>query len=120
MGQEKGLESGEVLLTPTKSPYLIPNNLEVIDKDALGAELTREYISKLCSTEDHLGWGDKEILVWNHRLNHCYLKSLLRINKRGIITNNFIRARKSPLLLPASLVSPTRDHRVPKAKYQTG
>ena len=35
LGQDKSLEAGEELLTPTKSPPKTPTNLEEVDKDAI-------------------------------------------------------------------------------------
>ena len=62
----------------------------------VGAELTREDTSKLWPTKENLVWDKREILVWNHRLNHCSFKYLLRLSKRGIITNNLIKVKKTP------------------------
>ena len=53
-GQGKILEAREDLLTLTESPYQIPTNLEEVDKDAVGSELTREDVDNLWSTEDLL------------------------------------------------------------------
>ena len=39
----------------------------------------------------------REFLVWRHRLNHCYFKSLFRLSKRGIITRELSKFRKLPL-----------------------
>ena len=41
-----------------------------MDKDAVGDELTSKDMDKIWSTEDLLGQDKREILVWNHRLNH--------------------------------------------------
>ena len=46
-GQDKSLEPGEDLITPTKSPSQIPTNLEDVDKDGIGADLMREDMAKL-------------------------------------------------------------------------
>ena len=70
MGQDKSLGAGKYLLTPTDSPSKTPTNLEEVDKDAIGANLTREDMYKLCSTKDLLGRDERELLVWHHRLNH--------------------------------------------------
>ena len=51
LGQYKSLESGEDLLTPTESPFKIPTNLEDVDKDVIGDELTREDMAKMWSTK---------------------------------------------------------------------
>ena len=39
--QDKILEAEEYLLTPTKSLYQIPTNLEEFDKDTIGSDLMR-------------------------------------------------------------------------------
>ena len=67
----------------TKIPSEIPTNLEEVDKDAVGADLTRDNMANMWSTEEMLGRDEKELLVWQHRMNHCSLKSLLRLYKRG-------------------------------------
>ena len=41
LGQDKRLETGEDLLTPTDSPYKIPTNLEEVGKYMIGDKLTR-------------------------------------------------------------------------------
>ena len=41
-----------------------------MDKHLIGAELTREYMATLWSTEDLLGQDEREILVWHHRMKH--------------------------------------------------
>ena len=41
LGQEYTLEAGEDPPTPTKIPYQLPTNLEKLDKDVVGDELTR-------------------------------------------------------------------------------
>ena len=74
LGQDKSLEAGEYLLNPTKSPSRIPTNLEEAEKDAIGADLTRTDMLKLCSTKDLIGREGREILVWHHILNHCSFK----------------------------------------------
>ena len=94
MGQDKILEAREDLLNPTKSPYQTPLNLYEVEKYAVGAKFTREDMDKLWSTEDLLGLDERELLVWNHRLNHCSLKYLLRVSKRGMIPRNLRNIRK--------------------------
>ena len=37
-----------------------------------------------------------ELPVWHHRLNHCSLKYLLRLSKRGIIIKNLSKVKKLP------------------------
>ena len=59
-------------------------------------------MAKLWSNEDILGWDDRELLVWHHRINHCSLKSLIRIYKRGIIPRNLSKIRKTSLVSPVS------------------
>ena len=71
LGQYKSLEAVEDLLNPTKSPSPIPTNLEDVDKDVLGDDLTKEDMEELWSTKDLLGRDEREILFWHHRLNHC-------------------------------------------------
>ena len=56
-GQYKSLQVGEDLLTPTESPPKIPTNLEELEKYEVGANLTREDMAKLWSTEQLLGLG---------------------------------------------------------------
>ena len=70
MGQEKSLEAGEDLLTPTEITSQIPTNLEKADKYVIGAELTRGYMEKIWSTENLLGRDDRYLLLWHHRMNH--------------------------------------------------
>ena len=71
-------------------------------------------MAKLCSTEDLLGQDDMELLVWHHRLDHCYFKYLNRLSKRGIISSKIINIRKSRLVSSICLKSPTRGHVGPK------
>ena len=70
--------------------------MEEVGKYAVVSDITREDISKLCLTEDLLGWYEWELLVWHHRMNHCSFKYLLILSKRGIIPNNISRVRKLP------------------------
>ena len=95
--QDKILEVGEDLLTPTESPSQIPTNLKEVYKYAIGSDLTRGYMDKLWSTEDLLVQDKRELLVWHHRLNHCSFKSLLRISKMWIITKELRNIITSPL-----------------------
>ena len=97
-GQDGSLEAGKDLLTPNKSPYQIPTKLEEVYKDVIGAKLTKEVMAKLCSTEDLLGRYDREILVWHHRLNHFYFKSILILSNRGVIPRKISNIRKPPHL----------------------
>ena len=53
-------------------------------------------MAKLWSTEDLLGQDEGDILVWNHNLNRCSFKYLLRLSKRLIITSNINKVRKLP------------------------
>ena len=94
LDQDKSLESREDLVTPTDIQYQIPTNLEDVDKDMIGADLMREDMANLWSTKDLLGRGNMDIVVWNHRLNHCSLKSLLRLSKRGIMRRKISKFQK--------------------------
>ena len=47
--QDENIESGEDLLTPTKSPTPIHTKLEEVGKYAIGVNLTREDMFKLWS-----------------------------------------------------------------------
>ena len=47
-----------------------------MDTYAVGYNLMREDMAKLWSTEELLGRDNMDILVWHHRLNHCYYLSL--------------------------------------------
>ena len=98
--QDKRLEEVEDLLTPTKSPSQIPTNLEEVGKYAVGADLTRDDMAKLCSTEYLLVQDEREILVWHHRLNHCYFKYPLRLSKKRIIPRNLSNIRPSSFTPP--------------------
>ena len=118
LGQDKSLEAGEDLLAPTESPYKIPTNLEELDKDVIGAYLTKKDMTKLWSTNDLLGWDERELLVWHHRMNHCYFKNLIRLSKRRIISRNLIKISPPPLVLPEYLEIPTRGHGGPKENTQ--
>ena len=51
-------------------------------------------MAKLWSTEDLLGWDERDLLVWYSRMNHCTLNLLIRLLKRGIIPRKLINIRK--------------------------
>ena len=53
-------------------------------------------MAKLWSTKDLLRWDKREILFWHHRLNHCSLKSLLGLSKRGVILKKLVKVKKLP------------------------
>ena len=55
LGQDKSLEVGEELLTPTERPYQIPTNLEEVDKDPMGVDITREDMANIWSNYELLG-----------------------------------------------------------------
>ena len=57
------MEVGEDLLTPTDSQSKILSNLEEVEKDAIGDDLTRDDMAKLWSTEDLLLRDEREIIV---------------------------------------------------------
>ena len=97
LGQNKSLEAGEDLLTPTRRPSKIPTNLEYADTYAVGNDITIKDMDKLWSTKELLGRDKRELLVWYYRLNHCYLKSLLRLSKRGIISRKLSEISPPPL-----------------------
>ena len=104
----------------TKRPSQIPANLEEVYRYAIGDNLTREDISKLWSTKDLLGQYKREILVWNHRLNHLSFKYLIRISKRGIIISNISRIIKLP---PCVACIFGKSHKRPcrtKGKHSSG
>ena len=63
-------------------------------------DLTREEMAKLWWTEELMGWYDRELLVWCHRLNHFSFKCIIRLSKRGVIPRNIINIRKLPLVSP--------------------
>ena len=113
--QYYNLEEGEDLLTPTESPSQIPTNLEEVDKDAVGSNLATENMANLWSTDELLGQDDREILVWNHSLKHCYLKSLLRLSKRKMILRNLSKVIELPLVSPEYFGSPTIGNVGPKS-----
>ena len=56
----------------------------------------REEIDNMWSIEDLLGREEREILVWHHSLNHCSLKYLPRLSKRGIIPRKLRKVRTLP------------------------
>ena len=114
-GQDNSLGSGEDLLTLTKIPSQIPTNLEEVDKDAVGANLATENMANLWSTDELLGQDDREILVWNHSLKHCYLKSLLILSKRKMILRNLSKVIELPLVSPDYLGSPKIGNVGPKS-----
>ena len=62
--------------------------MEEVENYAIKAKITREDMAKMWSTNNLLVRYEREIMVWHHRLNHCYFKSLLRISKRGVIHRN--------------------------------
>ena len=70
MGQYKILEIGEDLLTLTDCPSKLPTNLEEVYWNAIGDNTTREDMAKIWSTKDLLGRDERELLVWNDRLNY--------------------------------------------------
>ena len=70
-----------------------------MEKDTVGADLTREDMAKMCSTEDILVRDKRELLVWNHRLKHCHLKHLLGTSKRGIIPRKIRKIGNIPLCI---------------------
>ena len=45
-----------------------------------------------------MGWYEREILVYHHKINHCSSKYLIRLPKRGITTRKLIKTRKLPPL----------------------
>ena len=51
-------------------------------------------MAKLWSTENILGRDNMELLVWHHMINHCSLKSLLRLSKRGVIPRKYSKIIK--------------------------
>ena len=81
--QDESLEAGKDLLTLTNNPSQIPTNLEEVENEAVGDDLTRDYMENIWSIEDLLGRYEREILVWYHRLNYFYFKSIFRLSKRG-------------------------------------
>ena len=56
----------------------------------------REDMTKLWSTEELLGWDEREILVWYHSMNYCSFKYLLIISRRRIIPSKLNKIRKIP------------------------
>ena len=96
MGQSKRLEAGGDPLTTTEIPSQIPINLEEVEKYVVGDKLTRKDMENMWSNEELLGWYKRYILVYNHRLNHCSFKYLLKISKRGIIPRKLRKIRKLP------------------------
>ena len=91
--------------------------MEEVDKDAIGYELTREDMAKLCSTKYLLGGYERDLLVWHHKMNYCSLKSPLRISNRVIIPRKLRNIRTPPLVSPDYLESITIVHGGPKAPY---
>ena len=53
-----------------------------------------EDMAKLWSKDGLLGGGEREILIWHHKLNHFSLKSINRTSKRVIIPRKISRIRK--------------------------
>ena len=54
MVQDESLEVGEDLINPTDIPSQLTTNLEDMDKDSVGAKLTRKDMENLWLTEDYL------------------------------------------------------------------
>ena len=75
-----------------------------MDTDVVGADITREEMANLWSTKELFGRGERELLVWHHRLNHCSFKYLLRLSKRLINTRKLIRFRNLPPLYLLSIL----------------
>ena len=119
MDQDESLGAGGDLLTTTKIPSKISTNLEEVEKYGVGSELTREDMDKLWLTQNLLGWYEKDILVWHHRLNYFSFKSLLRLSKRGMIPRNPSKVINPPLVLPVCLEIPKIGHGGPKMNVQT-
>ena len=88
------MEVVEDLLTTTNRPLQLPTNLEESEKDVLGYKIKMEDMAKLWYTKELLGWDDRELLFWHHRLKHCTLKKILRLSKRLITPQNISKARK--------------------------
>ena len=53
-------------------------------------------MSKLWSTKDLLGRENRELLVWHHRLNHCFFKSLIKLSNKMVIPKKLGKVRKLP------------------------
>ena len=70
--------------------------MKEVYKGVVGAELNRYYMDKPWSTKDLLLRDKREILVLHHRLNHFYLKSLIRLSKRYIIPSKVRKVIKIP------------------------
>ena len=75
-GQDKILEAGEDLLTLTKNPSQIPTKLDKVDKNAIGADITMEGMSNLCSIEYFFLCYKKDLFfgttVWTISLTTTY------------------------------------------------
>ena len=68
----------EDFLNPTKSLSQPTTKLKEADKYVAGDEITREDMTKLCSTGDLLGRDNREILVWHHSLKNFNLKFIIQ------------------------------------------
>ena len=75
-------------------------------------------MAKLWSTKCLMGQDKREILVWNHMMNHCSFKSLIRLSKRGITPRKLRNIINSPLVLPAYLEGHIIGHVGPNANTQ--
>ena len=68
--------------------------MEEVETDVIGANLMREDMYKLWLTKDLIGQDEREILVWQHRLNLCSFKYLLRLYRRIITPKNLSQVKK--------------------------
>ena len=68
--------------------------MEEVETDVIGANLMREDMYKLWLTKDLIGQDEREILVWQHRLNLCSFKYLLRLYRRIITPKNISQVKK--------------------------
>ena len=82
----------------------------MLDKDTIGAELTREDMANMWSTKDLLRQNERDLLVWHYRLNHCSLKFLFRLSKRGLIPRKLGKIRKIPPCVACLFV---KSHKMP-------
>ena len=96
MVQEDTLDTGEYILTKTDITFQLPTNFEEVEKDVVGANLTRKAMLNLWSTKEILGQEEREILVFNHRINHCTFKYTPQLSKRGIILRKISMLIKIP------------------------
>ena len=67
-----------------------------------------------------LGKRRKGVFFWNHSLNHCTFKLLLRLFKRRLIPRNLSKVRKIPPCVACMLVNSHKRSFINKVNHSVG